>query len=386
MCRLVALSLWSLLTLASAFAPSLQGRPFTMLSHNNKKKRAAPKGFGGALRNLQQQTFPYAGDIRPGTQSPQRTVDDPAIVKPDYAETGLPSPKKSLLPWVIEVKSEQEIAKMRAAGRLAREILDLAGRAVAPGVTTDEIDRLVHQETIRRGAYPSPLNYHGFPKSCCTSVNEVICHGIPDDRPLQLGDIVNVDITVYLDGYHGDCSEMFAVGEIDDQARDLLQTTYDCWISACNFVQPGHDYKDIGAIIEDYVVAKGYSTVRNFCGHGIGAVFHTNPNILHYRNSEPNGQMAVGHTFTIEPMICEGSAKALTWPDEWTATTVDGRRSAQFEHTLLIVPDGVEALTGKTADSPVQFWERESKVHQGVWLGTSAAAQKRQAEINAAVL
>jgi len=238
----------------------------------------------------------------------------------------------------------------------------------------------------KRGAYPSPLNYHGFPKSCCTSVNEVICHGIPDDRKLKEGDIINIDITVYKDGYHGDCSEMFVVGECDDKAKELLQTTYDCWIQACQFVEPGKDYKDIGAIIEDYVVPRGFSTVRNFCGHGIGSTFHTNPSILHYRNNEPNGQMAAGHTFTIEPMICENSAKALTWPDNWTATTVDGKRSAQFEHTLLITPDGVEALTGKNEDSPLQFWERESKFHQGIWLGTSKAAQERQAEINAKLL
>jgi methionyl aminopeptidase len=236
------------------------------------------------------------------------------------------------------------------------------------------------------GAYPSPLNYHGFPKSCCTSVNEVICHGIPDDRPLKEGDIINLDITVYLDGFHGDCSEMFVAGEPDDQARALLQTTYDSWISACLFVKPGNDYKDIGAIIEDVIVPRGFSTVRNFCGHGIGQTFHTNPNILHYRNNEPNGQMTVGHTFTIEPMICEKSAKAVTWPDEWTATTVDGKRSAQFEHTLLVTPDGVEALTGKNEDSPLQFWERDSKIHKGIWLGTSAAAMQRQAAINAVKL
>lgn len=214
----------------------------------------------------------------------------------------------------------------------------------------------------------------------------MICHGIPDDRPLRNGDIVNLDITVYLDGYHGDCSEMFAVGHCDDQARNLLQTTYDCWIAACQIVAPGHDYKEIGGIVEDYVTARGFSTVRNFCGHGIGSVFHTNPNILHYRNSEPNGQMAVGHTFTIEPMICEGSAKAMTWPDEWTATTMDGKRSAQFEHTLLVTEDGVEALTGKSVSSPIQFWERESKIHQGIWLGTSREAKKRQADINGLLL
>jgi methionyl aminopeptidase len=160
------------------------------------------------------------------------------------------------------------------------------------------------QNKQQAGAYPSPLNYHGFPKSCCTSVNEVICHGIPDDRALQEGDIINLDITVYLDGFHGDCSEMFVAGEPDEKGRALLQTTYDSWISACQFVKPGNDYKDIGAIIEDYIVPRGFSTVRNFCGHGIGQTFHTTPNILHYRNNEPNGQMTVGHTFTIEPMVC----------------------------------------------------------------------------------
>jgi methionyl aminopeptidase len=282
-----------------------------------------------------------------------------------------------MLPWVIEVKTPEEIEKMKVSGRIARQVLDIAGQAVRVGMTTDEIDELVHEETLKRGAYPSPLNYHGFPKSCCTSVNEVICHGIPDDRPLQNGDIINIDITCYKDGYHGDCSEMFVVGKCDEAALQLLQTTYDCWIQACEFVKPGRDYKDIGAIIEDYIVPKGYSTVRNFCGHGIGSVFHTNPNIYHYRNNEPNGQMAPGHTFTIEPMICEGSAKPLTWPDEWTATTIDGKRSAQFEHTLLVTKNGVEALTGKLETSPLQVWERNSKIHKGFWLGNTPEARER---------
>lgn len=210
------------------------------------------------------------------------------------------------------------------------------------------------------------------------------------------GDILNIDITVYLNGYHGDCSEMFVVGTgggtddavhvVDEKTAALLQTTYDCWIAACQYVLPGRDYKDIGGIIEDHVTPRGFSTVRNFCGHGVGATFHTHPNILHYRNNEPNGQMTAGHTFTIEPMICEGSARALTWPDEWTATTVDGLRSAQFEHTLLITEDGVEALTGKNEGSPLQFWERNSAIHKGIWLGTSAAAVQRQNEINAVLL
>jgi methionyl aminopeptidase len=170
---------------------------------------------------------------------------------------------------------------------------------------------------------------------------------------------------------------------IDHDTKHLLQTTYDSWISACQFVKSGRYYHEIGAIIEDFVTPHGFSSVKQFCGHGIGSVFHCAPNILHYRNKEPNGQMAVGHTFTIEPMICEGSAaRPVIWPDDWTATTIDGKRSAQFEHTLLITPDGVEALTGKNENSPLQFWERESKVHTGIWLGTSKAAQERAAQIN----
>mmetsp|Transcript_11490 Transcript_11490/g.21487 ORF Transcript_11490/g.21487 Transcript_11490/m.21487 type:complete len:446 (+) Transcript_11490:137-1474(+) len=341
------------------------------------------KGFASALRDLQQNSFKYAGTIRPGKQSPQKIVIDESIMKPDYAEDGIPKAKQGLLPWIIEVKSPEEIIKMKAAGRVAREVLDIAGRTVRAGITTDEIDNIVHEETLKRGAYPSPLNYHGFPKSCCTSVNEVICHGIPDDRKLEEGDIVNLDITCYLNGYHGDCSEMFVVGEADDNAKKLLQTTYDCWVKAMEFVEPGKDYKDIGGIIEDHITERGFTTVRNFCGHGIGSTFHTNPNIYHYKNNEPNGKMAPGHTFTIEPMICEGTAQCLHWPDNWTATTMDGKRTAQFEHTLLITKEGVEALTGKIETSPVQFWEKESEVHKGLWLGTTPEARARAAELNA---
>jgi len=358
--------------------------------HNKKKGaktarnvKAKPKGFAGALRDLQMNTFPYTGTVKPGTQTPQRVVDDPGIMRPNYANDGRPKTGPPLLPWIIEVKSPEDIEKMRFAGRVAREILDAAGRAVRVGITTDEIDTLVHEETIKRGAYPSPLNYRGFPKSCCTSVNEVICHGIPDDRKIKEGDIINVDITSYINGFHGDCSEMFVAGEVDEKGKDLLQTTYDCWVKSMEFVKPGRDYKDIGAIIEDHVTPRGFTTVRNFCGHGIGKDFHTNPNIYHYRNAEKNGQMAPGNTFTIEPMICEGTEKGILWPDEWTVTTQDGKRTAQFEHTLLITPDGVEALTGKISSSPVQFWERESDVHKGIWLGTSANARKMQDEINA---
>jgi len=309
------------------------------------------------LKDLKAKSFEYTGTVLPGKQSPRRSVPrNSGIVFPDYAKDGVPKAVNPLFPWLIEVKTEDEIAKMRIAGRAAREVLDIAGRMAKVGVTTDEIDAVVHEETIKRGGYPSPLNYHGFPKSCCTSVNEIICHGIPDDRKLKDGDVINIDITVYVDGYHGDCSEMFVVGECDDDAKQLIQVTYDCWLSAMNMCKPGNDYKDIGGLIEDYVTERGFTTVRNFCGHGIGSVFHSTPNILHYRNNEPAGQMAYGHTFTVEPMICEGSAKHVSWPDEWTAATADGKRTAQFEHTLLVTREGVEPLTGKLPDSPVQFW------------------------------
>lgn len=278
---------------------------------------------------------------------------------------------------------------MRASGKAAREVLDIAGRVVKAGVTTDEIDAAVHAACLERGAYPSPLNYRKFPKSCCTSVNEVICHGIPDMRPLEDGDIVNIDITVYLDGFHGDCSEMFVVGgkeALDENGQKLIQTTYDCWVQSMELVKPGVNYNTIGKSIQEYVEPKGFSTVRSFCGHGIGQTFHCQPNIYHYTVNQPLDDMVAGHVFTIEPMICEGLNQAYSWPDDWTATTVDGKRSSQFEHTLLITEDGVEALTGKLEDSPLQFWEEESAIRKGIWLGTSGNARERAEELNSSTV
>ena len=236
------------------------------------KKRAASSGSGFA--SMPKDTFKYTGTMRPGIQSPPRTIPS-NIIKPDYADDGRPKAGGPLLPWQIEVKTAADIKGMRIAGRVAREILDLACAAAVPGVTTDSIDALVHEECLKRGAYPSPLNYHGFPKSCCTSVNEVICHGIPDSYVLQDGDIVNVDITTYVGGYHGDCSETVCVGEVDEAGRQLVQVTYDCWQAAIDYCKPGALYKGIGSIIEDHIQPYGYTTVQHFCGHGIVSVWST---------------------------------------------------------------------------------------------------------------
>lgn len=337
--------------------PSIQTSPLMLGEKAAKKKQprraASGSGFGKRLINSE---FKYTGQLRPGMQSATRLVPD-SINPPDYAAKGKPRAKTPKFPWNIVVNSPEEIAKMRVAGRLAREVLDIAGKFVKPGVTTDEIDMIVHAACIDRDAYPSPLNYHGFPKSCCTSVNEIVCHGIPDSTVLVSGDIINVDITLFHDGFHGDCSEMFLVGDVNASGRALVKNTYDCLEQAIAICAPGVAVKKIGAVIESHANAAGFSVVRNFCGHGISSIFHTTPNVLHYKNSDALGIMEAGITFTIEPMIAEGSPKNVTWPDDWTAATSDGKRCAQYEHTLLITADGVEKLTGKLPSSPKYFWE-----------------------------
>ena len=194
-------------------------------------------------------TFKYTGNLRPGRQTPSRIVP-PSILKPDYAADGRPKASGStMFPWQIEIKSKKDIEGMRAAGKVAREVLDAAGKLATVGTPTDAIDALVHEETLARGAYPSPLNYHNFPKSCCTSVNEVICHGIPDGYELRNGDIVNIDVTCYYGGYHGDCSETYLVGEVDEAGRQLTKVTHDCWQAAIEYCKPGQPYNGIGAVM-----------------------------------------------------------------------------------------------------------------------------------------
>jgi len=233
--------------------------------------------------------------------------------------------------------------------QLAREVLDIAAAAVRPGITTDAIDLIVHEATIQRNAYPSPLNYRNFPKSVCTSVNEVICHGIPDQRKLQEGDIVNIDVSLYYDGYHGDLNATYPVGRIDEESEKLIRVTRECLDNAIKLCKPGALFRDLGKAIEPIARSNGCSVVRTYTGHGINDLFHTAPNIPHYAKNKAPGTMKAGMVFTIEPMINLGSNWGdLHWPDNWTATTTDGKRSAQFEETLLITETGVEVLTAGT--------------------------------------
>ncbi|XP_063902002.1 methionine aminopeptidase 1-like, partial [Zophobas morio] len=229
-----------------------------------------------------------------------------------------------------------------------------------PGITTDEIDRIVHEACLARDSYPSPLNYCGFPKSCCTSVNEVICHGIPDQRPLREGDIVNIDVTLYHDGYHGDLNETVFVGKADESSIRLIKSTYECLQKAIRICRPGALYRSIGEIIQSHATACGLSVVRSYCGHGIHELFHTTPNVPHYAKNKAIGVMKEGHVFTIEPMINLGTFHDKMWPDDWTSVTKDGKRSAQFEHQLLITKNGCEVLTENKKGKP--WWKIQLEV------------------------
>jgi len=279
------------------------------------------------------------GRVAPGRVSPMLSVPE-HIVPTDYYRTG--QPRRWDEPMV---KSPEVIERMRVACRVAAEVLRVAGDAVAPGVTTDELDRVAHQAYIERGAYPSTLNYHGYPKSICTSVNEVICHGIPDDRPLEEGDIVNIDVTAYIGGVHGDCNATFLVGDVDTDSRRLVEVTAECREAGIRAVMPGRPLSDIGRAIQQHAESHGYGVVRTFVGHGIGEQFHTAPNVPHYYTPQASTIMSPGMTFTIEPMITMGSWRERMWDNGWTAVTADGRRTAQFEHTILVTDEGAEILT-----------------------------------------
>ncbi len=291
-------------------------------------------GSGKKYKRCHKATLLHAGAV-----GPERTVPE-AIARPDYAATG--TPVRATEPMV---KSPDVIERMRVAGRIAREVLQETGAAVAVGVTTDELDRVAHEAHLSRGVYPSPLRYRGFPKSVCTSVNEVICHGIPDDRALLDGDIVNVDVTIYLDGVHGDTNATFCVGRVDSESRRLVQVTEECLERGIEAVKPGAPVSDIGRAIETHAHAAGFFVVRAFVGHGIGEVFHGPPQVPHYYERAASTRLEPGMTFTIEPMITMGSIQPVIWSDGWTATTSDGSRTAQFEHMVLVTDNGVDVLT-----------------------------------------
>ena len=293
------------------------------------------------------------GRVLQGVISPMRSV--PAhIARPPYADTG------DVPRWTeSRVKTPDVIERMRHAGGVAADILSQAGAMVAPGVTTDEIDVFVHELTIANNGYPSPLNYHRYPKSVCTSVNEVICHGIPDSRALVDGDIINIDVTAFINGVHGDTNATFFVGNVDAESRRLVQVTEECMWHGIEAVKPGRPLSDIGRAIENHAKKAKLGVVRAFIGHGIGEQFHTDIQVLHYYDERNNMIMRPGMTFTIEPMITLGSWQhKMVFDDDWTAITTDGKRTAQYEHMVLVTDDGVEVLTAPGAVSPSAPWRR----------------------------
>jgi len=276
--------------------------------------------------------------------TPQRTVPD-HIKKPPYAagnNSGSPSVSPFSRP---EIKTDQEVAQMRQVCEMASYIRQFAGKQVRVGITTDEIDQIVHDEIIRLGAYPSPLNYHGFPKSLCTSINSVICHGIPDKRPLEDGDLINLDITLYYDDYHGDCSGMFVAGKVDETTTRLIDATKLAMMNGISICHPGQHFRQIGLEVQRVADEYGYGINTMFAGHGIGKDFHQAPEIMHCRNNIP-GIMQKNMTFTVEPILNESLwTDVVHHRDGWTVMTPDGARSAQCEETIVITDDGFDIMT-----------------------------------------
>lgn len=254
----------------------------------------------------------------------------------------------------VTIKTPEEIEKMRVAGRLAAEVLEMIEPHVVPGITTDELDAICHAYIVdEQQAIPAPLNYHGFPKSICTSVNHVICHGIPSNKKLKKGDIINIDITVIKDGYHGDTSKMFFLGKPPVLAERLTRLSYECLQLGIRMIKPGVHLGDIGHAIQSHAEASNFSVVREYCGHGIGAKFHEEPQVLHYGKPGTGMQLQAGMTFTIEPMINSGKRDVKLLPDEWTVVTKDHSLSAQWEHTILCTNNGYEVLTLRKDEEPI---------------------------------
>jgi len=276
----------------------------------------------------------------PGRVSPRRAVPS-SIARPEYV--GRPGPR----PWTgPDAFDDETVARIRVAARIAAQALEEVGRHIAPGVTTDQLDLVGHEFLLDHGAYPSTLGYKGFPKSLCTSLNEVICHGIPDSTVVEDGDIVNIDITAYIGGVHGDTNATFLAGDVDEESRLLVERTRESLDRGIKAVMPGRQINVIGRVIEKYADRFGYGVVREYTGHGVGPAFHTGLVIPHYDAAPAYDQvLEPGMVFTIEPMLDLGTPDWTMWDDGWTVVTSDGSRSAQFEHTILVTEDGAEVLT-----------------------------------------
>lgn len=279
------------------------------------------------------------GHLIPGRLSPARAVPA-SIPRPEYVGRPAPTPNTG-----DDRYSPDEIERIRAAGRVAAGAIEAAAAVIRPGVTTDELDRVAHEYVVAHGAYPSTLGYRGYPKSSCTSVNEVICHGIPDDTVLQDGDLVNIDVTAYLDGYHGDLNHTFVVGEAGDETRLLVERTREALARGIRAVAPGRQVNVIGRAIESYARRFGYGVVRDYTGHGVGRAFHTGLVIPHFDDPNATTVIEPGMVFTIEPMLTLGTIEWDLWDDDWTVVTRDRSLTAQFEHTLVVTERGAEILT-----------------------------------------
>src|ERR1700744_161260 len=277
--------------------------------------------------------------LAPGELSP--TLPVPKLIpRPEYV--GKPTAREGTEPWV---QTPEVIEKMRVAGQIAANALAEAGKAVAPGVTTDALDRIAHDYMVDHGAYPSTLGYKGYPKSCCTSLNEIICHGIPDSTVIEDGDIVNIDVTAYIDGVHGDTNATFLAGDVSEEHRLLVERTHEATMRAIKAVKPGRSLSIVGRVIESYANRFGYNVVRDFTGHGIGTPFHNGLGVLHYDEPSVPTILEPGMTFTIEPMINLGSLHYEIRHDDETVVAKDQKGTAQFEHTLLAADSGAEILT-----------------------------------------
>jgi len=275
----------------------------------------------------------------PGRLSPRRSVP-PSITRPEYVDRPAPAPFEG-----SDVQSAETIEAMRIAGRIAADALVEIGRNVRPGISTDELDRIGHEFLIDHGAYPSTLGYRGYPKSLCSSLNEVICHGIPDSTVLVDGDICNIDITAFIGGVHGDTNATFLAGDVREEARLLVERTHEATMRAIRAVRPGRPLSVVGRVIESYAKRFDYGVVRDFTGHGISTSFHSGLIVPHYDDPRIDVELREGMTFTIEPMLTLGTSQHEMWDDGWTAVTRDRRWTAQFEHTIVVTSDGAEILT-----------------------------------------